>query len=244
MTDARSDELIDVLLDTPDMAVFLQQLVELSSRELGQPHCSITVWRKRRPVTVNSTDPQTAALDEIQYGFKKGPCLEALHSQQVVEVVDFRSETRWPEYVRAMADNPIRSVLAVPIALKSEGAAALNCYSESPGPIPDEARAALLAFTSTAARAVSLSVKMQAQEEKSADLEAALESRTAIDLAAGVIMAQTGCSQEQAVDILVKASNNRNEKLRDVALSVLQRFNGTTPSTHFDNPSLIRRRQA
>ncbi|MEQ7739130.1 ANTAR domain-containing protein, partial [Escherichia coli] len=97
--------------------------------------------------------------------------------------------------------------------------------------------AALLEFTAVAARAVTLSVKLQAQSEKSADLAAALESRTAIDLAAGVIMAQTGCNQEQAVDILVKASNNRNEKLRDVALSVLERFNGTTPATHFDTPS-------
>ncbi|MDQ0769321.1 AmiR/NasT family two-component response regulator [Pseudarthrobacter defluvii] len=67
------------------------------------------------------------------------------------------------------------------------------------------------------------------------DLAAALESRTAIDLAAGIIMAQTGCSQKEAINILMKASSNRNEKLRDVALSVLARFNGAVPTTHFDS---------
>lgn len=237
VTGAQSDAMIDMLLDTPDMAVFLQRLVDLSSQELRQAHCSLTVWRKRRPVTVCSTDAVTAAIDELQYGAGQGPCMEAVRRQQIVEVTDFRTETRWPKYVRAMADGPMRSVLAVPIALKSEGAAALNCYSPFAGPVSDSARAALLEFTSVAARAVILSVKLQAQAEKSADLAAALESRTAIDLAAGVIMAQTGCNQEQAVDILVKASNNRNEKLRDVALSVLERFNGTTPATHFDTPS-------
>jgi AmiR/NasT family two-component response regulator len=50
-------------------------------------------------------------------------------------------------------------------------------------------------------------------------------------------MAQTGCSQKEAVNILMKASSNRNEKLRDVALSVLARFNGATPTTHFDSIS-------
>jgi hypothetical protein len=59
-------------------------------------------------------------------------------------------------------------------------------------------------------------------------LAAALESRTAIDIASGVIMAQTGCSQKEAVNVLMNASSNRNEKLPDAALSVA-RFNGAAP---------------
>ncbi|TLM81894.1 ANTAR domain-containing protein [Pseudarthrobacter sp. NamE2] len=74
------------------------------------------------------------------------------------------------------------------------------------------------------------------QADKSADLTAALESRTAIDLAASVNMAQTGCDQQQAVEIMMKASNNRNEKMRDVAHPILARFSGDTkPTTHFDS---------
>jgi AmiR/NasT family two-component response regulator len=94
-------------------------------------------------------------------------------------------------------------------------------------------RDALLLLTSVAARAVTLSVKLQTQADRATDLAAAMESRTAINLAAGVIMAQTGCSQKQAMEILMKASSNRNEKLRDVALSVLARFDGTAPPAHF-----------
>lgn len=239
LTEAQTDVLIDALLDSPDMSVFLQRLVQISSHQLGQgqaeAHCSVTVWRNRRPVTVCSSDPETAAMDEVQYASKQGPCMEAVLKGQVVELVDFRTETRWPRYIRAMAGRPMRSVLAVPIALKTAGAAALNCYSPHPGPVPEQARKALLEFTTVAARAVTLSVKLQTQAEKSADLAAAMESRTAIDLAAGIIMAQTGCTHQQAVEILMKASSNRNEKLRDVALSVLARFNGNTPTTHFDS---------
>jgi hypothetical protein len=182
VTYSGTDVLIDALLDSTDMTVFLQRLVEISCRELDRvltkAHCSVTVYRDRRPVTVCSSDPATAAMDEVQYESKQGPCMHAVSTGQVVEVLDLRTETRWPRYVSAMAGSPMRSVLAVPISLKTTGA---------------------------------------------------------IDLAAGVIMAQTGCGQKQAVNILMKASNNRNEKLRDVALSVLARFDGTAPRTHFDS---------
>lgn len=150
-------------------------------------------------------------------------------------MLDLRTESRWPKYTAAMAGSAMRSILAVPIPLQTTGGAALNCYSPYLGPVADQARKALLDFTDVAARAVTLSVKLQTQAEKTADLAAALESRTAIDLAAGVIMAQTGCDQKEAVRIMVKASNNRNEKLRDVAHSILARFSGTEPTTHFDS---------
>ncbi|MEV7661974.1 GAF and ANTAR domain-containing protein [Paenarthrobacter sp. NPDC089316] len=240
LTDAQTDVLIDVLLDSPDMTVFLQRLIQISSRELGhvlgEGHCSVTVLRERKPVTVCASDPETAVMDEAQYASRQGPCLEAIASGQIVEVVDFRTEQRWPRYTKSMANSPMRSVLAVPIALQSSGGAALNCYSTDPGPIPELAKTTLQEFTSVAARAVSLSVRLQTQAEKSADLAAALESRTAIDLASGVIMAQTGCNHKEAVAILIKASSNRNVKLRDVALSILKRFDGAKPETYFDSP--------
>ncbi|WP_424991742.1 ANTAR domain-containing protein [Nesterenkonia salmonea] len=37
-----------------------------------------------------------------------------------------------------------------------------------------------------------------------------MESRTTIDLAAGIIIGQNRCSQEEAIAILKKASNHRN----------------------------------
>lgn len=234
-----SDVLIEALLDSADMTVFLQRLVEISCTELGQgtgdARCSVTVVRHRRPVTVCNSDLEVAGMDEIQYASGQGPCLEALRTGHPVEVRDLRDEIRWPKYVRAMTGSPMRSILAIPIPLKTAAAAALNCYSPYPGPVPYEVKDALLQFAEVAAQAVLLSVKLQAQADRAADLAAALESRTAINLAAGVIMAQTGCGQQQAVEILIKASSNRNEKLRDVALSVLSRFEGNAPTTHFDS---------
>ncbi len=66
------------------------------------------------------------------------------------------------------------------------------------------------------------------------DLEAALQGRTAINLACGVIMAQNRCSQAEAMEILTRVSNNRNRKLRDVATELVENLSGDTVGTHFD----------
>jgi len=60
------------------------------------------------------------------------------------------------------------------------------------------------------------------------------ESRTAINLACGVIMAQNRCSQAEAMDILTKVSSNRNQKLRDVAAELIEQLTGDRVKTHFD----------
>ncbi len=55
-----------------------------------------------------------------------------------------------------------------------------------------------------------------------------MQSRTTINLAAGIAMAQNGivmaqnrCSHEKAIDILMKESSIRNTKLREVAAVVV-----------------------
>jgi AmiR/NasT family two-component response regulator len=65
-------------------------------------------------------------------------------------------------------------------------------------------------------------------------MKAAMESRTTIDLAVGVIMGQNRCSQDAAMSILKSASSVRNVKLRDVAASVLQSLGQGPGRTHFD----------
>jgi AmiR/NasT family two-component response regulator len=66
------------------------------------------------------------------------------------------------------------------------------------------------------------------------DLTAALEHRTVINLACGVVMAQNRCSQEEAMAVLTKASSHRNRKLRDLAADILGQVSTGTVSTHFD----------
>jgi AmiR/NasT family two-component response regulator len=85
---------------------------------------------------------------------------------------------------------------------------------------PDAVRTAEV-FAREASRSLRLAVRIARLTDAGENLRAAMASRTTIDLAVGIIMAQNGCSQEAAMTILKAASSARNTKLRDIAARVV-----------------------
>lgn len=63
-----------------------------------------------------------------------------------------------------------------------------------------------------------------------------MATRTVIDSACGVIMAQNRCTHDQAFDLLAKASSHRNQKLHDVATEIISHLGvNTNNSVRFDD---------
>lgn len=81
--------------------------------------------------------------------------------------------------------------------------------------------------------ALRLGVRLADEEDRSQHRAQAMENRTVIDVAVGVIMAQSRCSADEAFDVLRRASNNRNIKLREVAAELVQRIHPSLPETAF-----------
>jgi GAF domain-containing protein len=54
-------------------------------------------------------------LDKIQYTFGDGPCLTAARTHELVDVRDTRTDDRWPDHLREITGQGIRSTLGVPI---------------------------------------------------------------------------------------------------------------------------------
>ena len=57
----------------------------------------------------------------------------------------------------------------------------------------------------------------------------AMASRAIIDQAIGILMAQQRCNASTAFDLLRRASQNRNRKLRDVAVDIITNVSGGPP---------------
>ncbi|MFF1252107.1 ANTAR domain-containing protein [Pseudarthrobacter sp. NPDC058329] len=89
-------------------------------------------------------------------------------------------------------------------------------------------------FAELAGRALRLALRIADAQNLAEDLTAALEHRTVINLACGVVMAQNRCSQEEAMAVLTQASSHRNQKLRDLAAGILHRVGSGAVSTHFE----------
>ena len=173
-------------------------------------------------------------MDEIQYQYNDAPCLRAARGGSVHYVPDADSENRFRDYARALARNGIKSALGVPIPLEGRAKAALNFYSPTVDAFTESDIAAAQRFAEEVSASLNLSVRIAELTDSTADLRAAMENRTTIDLAAGVIMGQNRCSQDAAMEILKVASSSRNIKLRDVAASVLDALGQGDVRTHFE----------
>jgi hypothetical protein len=71
-----------------------------------------------------------------------------------------------------------------------------------------------------------------------ARLEARLETMPVIEQAKGIVMAQTGCTAEQAFDMLRQASQRSNIKVRDLASAIVYRATGAGQHGRSQEPAL------
>jgi len=64
--------------------------------------------------------------------------------------------------------------------------------------------------------------RFSSAEDRAQNMMAAMQSRAVIEQAKGIIMARERCTPDQAFQVLVKASQHRNMKLRDVAGAIVR----------------------
>src|SRR5690606_16901101 len=86
-------------------------------------------------------------LDKIQQRYLEGPCLTAAWEEKTVHVRNLETDERFPNYRRdALAETPIRSIMAFQLFIAGETLGALNVYSEQPEAFGDESRTLGLIF--------------------------------------------------------------------------------------------------
>ena len=232
-------KLHDLIISSSNVNDFLTELSEVAASALSESagsrvECGVTLRRRKRSATVAGSSDRARELDRLEQALGEGPCLASLETMQPVVLADVDTDTRWPKYQKILAANGCRSVLGVPLALDEDQAAALNFFASESGVFSDAVISRAQGFADQAGRAVRLALQIADARNMADDLSAALQNRTTIDLACGVIMAQNRCSQEEAMALLTKASSHRNQKLRDLAAEVLSRVSSGSVSTHFD----------
>jgi GAF domain-containing protein len=239
-----NQHLQEVVLSSSDVEEFLGELARVSARSLSEPGdeilCGITLLRQRKAATVASSSPAAQAMDELQYAYGDGPCMTASREQESVYVEDLESDGRWPQYAAAVRGHGFRSILALPFLLgsatpESDARAALNLYSHRPGRFDDRATELARDFVHQTSMALRLAVHFAQTSETAAHLKATLETRTGIDVAVGIIMAQNRCSQDEAFELLKSASSARNIKLHVVAAGIVESLGQGPARTHFDD---------
>jgi GAF domain-containing protein len=229
----------DLLLESADADAFMGELAKAAAATFSAPEipvlCGVTLHRRKKSATVASSDLRARGLDQVQNAFREGPCLSAMNGTECITVPDVLSERRWPRYIKAAARQGVRSIMGVPVLMEDSTQAALNLYAFRPRAFDADDTVRAEAFALHASKAMRLALRIAELQQARDDMALAMQSRTAIDVATGVLMVQNHCSQDDAFHILRTASNNRNIKLRDLAGRITNaEFANQGITTHFD----------
>jgi GAF domain-containing protein len=224
--DARVDQsaLQELILSTDGMTEFLDELVQLAAA--GNGSCAITVRLDNKSRTVASSDALAARCDEIQYTQGEGPCLESMRTGKVVDAPDLATDERWGNYRSYALAQGVRSVLSTPMGVDGQHFGAFNLYSLEAGGFDNAARAQAERWAQQASGAVGVALRLAERTRHGQQLAEALDSRSIIDQAIGILMAQQRCSSGVAFEILRSASQGRNVKLRTIAADIVRAVGG------------------
>jgi len=207
----------------------LSQVVELAVATIeGCDFAGLFLVEQDAVCSPIHSDPVVDEVDDLQSALEEGPCLDAIRQRLMFYAVDLVEDDRWPRFGPSAIAAGIRSILALPLA-ENEDLGALNLYARYPGAFSavDRAKAAILA--SLAGLALSTARSHEDEERRAENLHAALATREVIGQAQGILMERERVSSGQAFDVLRRASQHLNRKLRDVAQDLVD--TGERPDT-------------
>ncbi len=216
--DEALDRLGSIRLTQHSMRTLLEEIVGLAQQTLpGRLESSVTLLTGDDATTAVYTGQLALALDECQYRLGDGPCMSAAAHREPIEILDTRSETRWPEFAGAARGHGCLSTLSLPFPLHEGVSGSLNIYARRPAAFDDGTRGFARRFASYGAVVAGNMLVYESALDRAKNLEAALTSRAVIDQAKGVLMERFKMTADQAFQALAKVSMESNTKVRDIA---------------------------
>jgi GAF domain-containing protein len=222
-------ETAEILFSAGSVHNTLEQVVTVAVHTIeGCDFAGLFLLEAGVVVTPVHTDPIVDEIDTMQRDSGEGPCLDAIALRIMVYGEDLNIDERWPNLGPLATARGIRSVLALP--LTTNGAAgAVNLYARYPAAfgVVDRAKGVILA--SLASVALTAAHSLEDEERRIENLHSALSSREIIGQAQGILMERERIAADQAFDVLRRASQYLNIKLREVAQTLVD--TGERPET-------------
>jgi GAF domain-containing protein len=215
---ALHQELAGVVLVGRELPEVLNEIVGISRRAIPAAEASsITLIRNDRGFTAAYDGQIAKDADELQYQRGHGPCLDAGRSGEVFLVADMQADERWPDYAKHASSLGVGSSLSIPLPFQGATIGALNNYATRPRAFGDADVAAAEEVAAFVAIAVANAEATSRATDDVANMRRAMESRSVIEQAKGILMERYKVTAEQAFTLLTHASQKSNVKLRDVA---------------------------
>nr|WP_217508966.1 ANTAR domain-containing protein [Pseudarthrobacter sp. C4D7] len=219
----------------------LQKLADAASRWMSSTagaviECAAVLHRQRSCPATAGSSPGAAALCASEEEHGNGPT--AAGSALTDPTVIGRTGARWQSYRKRLLEHGFGEALVLPVALQPGSSAVLVFLGTATDGFSTHLQKEAAWFGEVASHSLKLALDVHGVIRAGDNLKQVLESRTSIDVACGVLMAQNRCSYADAFSRLAGTSRNRNLKVRSVADSILKAMPSGAPRTRFEPPAI------
>jgi GAF domain-containing protein len=190
----------------------LRRIVHLAVETIDAcEHCGISIVEGKTIGSPAVSDPVPTIVDRLQSETGEGPCVDAIKGHEVFQTGRLSEETRWPSFAhRASQESGVESILSFRLFVEKNTMGSLNLYSGQTDAFDEHDVAFGAVFAAHAAVAWSTARTID-------NLRNGLKTRELIGEAVGILMARQDISESEAFDVLMRASQRLNVKLRLIA---------------------------
>jgi GAF domain-containing protein len=176
----------------------------------------------RLHVMVSSSE-DAHLLELLQLQNDEGPCLECYRAGEGVTVEYLEeAQPRWPAFTSQALARGYGSVHALPMRLRGETIGGLNLFTTSgDSPVDPEVWSIAQAMADTATITILQDRLSRGREVVNEQLQTALNSRTVIEQAKGVLATSLDVDVGEAFELLRSRARSSRRRLTDVATDVV-----------------------
>jgi transcriptional regulator with GAF, ATPase, and Fis domain len=214
-----------LLLPAARVSQALETVVRLAPRTVaGCDLASVSLLGDAATMTTAAASEEPArVLDLLQVETDEGPCIDAIRTGSRVIVAAFGEDGRYPAFGAVASDTAgVHSCFSLPLLATRRVTGSLNLYGKEPNAYDERGDVTAVQLAEQAALIVATALAHERSTRLAGQLQATLASRAVIEQAKGILMARSRVAADEAFDILRRASQRQNVKLREVARQIVE----------------------
>lgn len=221
---------VDKLLRTQrSLPARLEAVVAMTKQTIpGCDSAGIMLLVEGKATSVAVTDRVAVEIDLVQYETGEGPCLAAMEAGGIIRIDFVERDERFSRIAPGAVALDLNSFLSMPLLAQGSVVGALNLYSRTPDAFDDRSAELAKPLAEYAAQAIATSPLYAYSLDMVEGLVETLEAQSAINQAAGVLVATEQLNGEGAMDRLRELAMASGESMHTVAGWVI----GERPTAH------------
>jgi len=202
----------------------LERVCGAAVRALSASGAGISVMTEDGPPGVAAaSNPTSRLMEEMQFIVGEGPCMDAfaLRRPCLQPDLDDSPRDRWPGYTAGALEQGTRAVFAFPLQIGGARLGVMAIYRDYPGSLRPEHLALALGFAEAAVTMLLNGQQQAPTDEVAGGLGEALEYRSEVYHAQGMVMIQLRVSLAEAMVRLRAHAFAEDRRLAEVAREVV-----------------------